>query len=110
MTSIAAFVAKHKKQVTELSIDDKIRKLPWYKRPIERSAFLSRKAKNGEYYIKHNEWSQHIWIGPYNTMKEVNDIIDSYIETSSVKPLDKVTSKENKIHSVCIENLDEFFE
>ena len=99
MTNIASFVTKHRKQINEVSIKEKIKNLPWYKRPIERSAFISRKAKDGKYYVRHNEWAEKIWIGPYNTIGDVDKIIDSYILKSSIEPLNRITT-ENELHSL----------
>lgn len=110
MSNIASFVSKHRKQINTVSILEKISKLPWYKRPIEYSAFTTRKAKNGKYYARHKEWSTHIWIGPYNTQEDVNRIINSYVVKSAEKPLNKITPNE-EIHSVYIEDseMDSFF-
>jgi hypothetical protein len=105
---ISTFVAKHRKTIKEPSISEKIDKLPWYKKPIERSAFISRKGKDGNLYVRHKEWSEKIYIGPYTTKKEVKDIIDSYVNKSAEKPLNKIVS-ENDIHSVYVDNLKEFF-
>lgn len=108
MSDISSFVAKHRRQVKAVSIEDKVKQLPWYRRPIERSAFTSRKAKDGKYYVRHKEWAETIWIGPYLTLTDCDDIITSYVEKSSVKPLDKITPNK-EIHSVYIDNVDKFF-
>ena len=108
MSDITSFVAKHRKQVKPISIEEKIKQLPWYRRPIERSAFIYKKAKDGKYYVRHNEWSKQIWIGPYQTKKDVNDIINSYVEKSLLSPLNKIVSK-IEIHSVYINDLNNFF-
>ena len=108
MTSISEFVSKHRKQVKNVSIEEKVSNLPWYQRPIERSAFTSRKAKNGKHYVRHKEWAEKIWIGPYNTLKDVDEIIDSYVKMSAVAPLNRITSN-REIHSVYIEDINKFF-
>ena len=108
MTDISTFVAKHRRQIKDITIEEKINELPWYKRPIEREAFISKKAKDGKYYVRHIEWSDKIWIGPYHTNKDAEEIIDSYVTKSSVTPLNKITS-DKEIHSVYIENANTFF-
>jgi hypothetical protein len=108
MTDISTFVAKHRRQVKDISIEERINKLPWYKRPIERSAFIFRKAKDGKYYVRHIEWAEPIWIGPYRTMKDVDGIISSYVEKSSVTPLNRITT-DKEIHSVYIDDVNNFF-
>jgi len=108
MSDISSFVAKHRRQVKSISIEEKVKQLPWYKRPIERGAFTSRKAKDGKYYVRHEEWAETIWIGPYKSMKDCDDIINSYVEKSSVKPLDRITP-DREIHSVYVDDVDKFF-
>ena len=108
MTDIASFVSKHRKQIKNISIEEKVNKLPWYKRPIERSAFTSKKAKDGKYYVRHIEWAERIWIGPYDTLKDANKIIDSYVEKSSIEPLNRIIT-DNGVHSVYIEDVKSFF-
>ena len=108
MSDLSSFVAKHRRQIKPISIEEKVKQLPWYKRPIERGAFTSRKAKDGKYYVRHIEWCEKIWIGPYKSMKDVDNIIDSYVEKSSIAPLNRITS-DSEIHSVYIEDANKFF-
>lgn len=108
MSDISTFVAKHRRQVKSISIEEKVKQLPWYRRPIERGAFTSRKAKDGKYYVRHEEWAETIWIGPYKSPKDCDDIINSYVEKSFVKPLDRITV-DKKIHSVYVDDVDKFF-
>jgi hypothetical protein len=107
MTDIASFVAKKRKQVKVETVEDKIKKLPWYRRPIERTAFVSRKAKDGNLYVHHCEWTKEVWIGPYKNDKEVLDIINAYVEESLKSPLDR--APRNSIHSVWVEDYNKFF-
>jgi hypothetical protein len=41
-------------------------------------------------------------------MKDCDDIINSYVEKSSVKPLDRMTP-DREIHSVYVDDVDKFF-
>lgn len=104
MDKIAEFV--NKKRV----VKDDIKKptIPWYKRPLEHNEFSYRKAKNGKLYVQHNEWSKNTWIGPYNNLKEVNDIVDAYVKESLIAPLDRKTNK--NIHTIVVDDESEFFE
>lgn len=104
---IAEFVRRKRKvEVKELEIKEV--KVPWYKRPIERTAFTIKKAKDGKFYAQHNEWSKRVWIGPYQTEDTTNKIIDSYVMESLKGSLDKKLS--NSVHSVVIEDGDKFFD
>jgi hypothetical protein len=107
---IAEFVRKkrviHDDEVKNVEIKEV--KIPWYKRPLEASEFVTRKGKDKKYYVQHNEWSKRVWIGPYNNENEAKSIIESYVfESLRTASLDKKTN--NKIHSIIIENEKEFF-
>lgn len=82
---------------------------PWYKRPLEKGEFTHRLAKNGRYYVRHKEWSERVWIGPYKNLDDVEAIVDSYIVQSLSSSLDKVGSNSSTVHSVVIDNPEDFF-
>lgn len=82
-------------------------KVPWYRRPLDKSEFTYKFAKNGRYYARHNEWSKRVWIGPYKDISDVNSIIDSYVTESLKGSLNRGYNEE--IHSVIIEDPEEFF-
>lgn len=103
MDKIAEFVLR-KRVVNEV----KKPLVPWYKRPIEREEFSYRKAKNGKLYVQHHEWSRHTWIGPYDDLNGVNDIIDAYVKESLIAPLDRKANK--NIHTIVVDDESEFFE
>ena len=107
MDKIAEFVKKKRiiHNLEKPSIQEV--KVPWYKRPLNKSEFTTRQAKNGKFYVRHDEWGKKTWIGPYNNTSETNWIIDSYVLESLKEPLDKKTN--NNIHSVVIEDENIFF-
>jgi hypothetical protein len=82
-------------------------KLPWYKRPLERTEFMFKMARNGKYYIRHKEWGKGIWIGPYINVVDVENVIGSYLVESLKQPLDRKTN--SNVHSLTIDNETEFF-
>jgi hypothetical protein len=81
--------------------------IPWYRRPLSRTEFMFKLAKNGRYYVRHKEWSRGIWIGPYRNTVDVESVIGSYLEESLKGGLDKVVN--SQIHSVVIEDENDFF-
>lgn len=81
--------------------------VPWYKRPLEREEFSYRQGNDGKFYVRHKEWSKRTWIGGYNTVKEVSNIVDSYVRESLKEPLDRKTN--SNIHSITVENETVFF-
>ena len=108
MNKIAEFVKKKRTihDIEKPSIQEV--KVPWYKRPLSQSEFTTRKAKNGKFYVRHCEWDEKTWIGPYNNTSETDDIINSYVEESLKAPLDKKTNK--NIHSIVVYEQETFFD
>lgn len=45
---------------------------------MEKSKFKTR-ILNNEHYAQYETWPSKVWIGPYSTEKELNDVINSYI-------------------------------
>jgi hypothetical protein len=103
---IAEFV-RRKRRVELKEVEIKEVKVPWYKRPIERTAFTIKKAKDGKFYAQHNEWSKRVWIGPYLSEEAVDNIIDSYVMESLKGDLDKKLP--NSIHSLTVDDEKTFF-
>jgi hypothetical protein len=110
-SELSQFIKKRRKP-TSLEITKPVthvtqEKLPWYKRPLERTEFTSKMARNGNYYIRHKEWGKGIWIGPYTCVADVEKVITSYLVESLKQPLDRKV--DNNVHSLTIDNEEEFF-
>lgn len=109
MDKIAEFVRKNRAVCeTPKKVEIKEVKVPWYRRPLEHNEFITRKAKDGKYYIHHGEWSKRVWIGPYKNEVETNIIIDSYV-TESLKSTLVQKAANQMIHSIIVEDEKEFF-
>jgi hypothetical protein len=107
---ISNFINKRRKKlsVTNPSIEPITDKpTPWYKRPLDKSEFRHKLAKNGRYYIRHKEWGERTWIGPYKSIEDVKAIVDSYVVESLKGSLDR--KYDESIHSVIIDNPEAFF-
>jgi hypothetical protein len=108
-TKLKEYITKRRKGIVETSKVEVSTTKPvaWYKRPLESSEFITKKGKDGNFYVKHNEWSKTIWIGPYSSTEETRSIIDSYVDTSLKLGIEhKVDSR---VHSITIDNPDDFF-
>ena len=73
------FIYKHQKNKKDITkqisfTNDNIALVPWYRRPLDKNEFSTHFSNNGNWYIRHKEWSKHIFIGPYKTIKNCNDI------------------------------------
>jgi NAD(P)H-nitrite reductase large subunit len=105
---LSAFIKKRRKkaEITPVVVT-KETFVPWYKRPLDKSEFSYKLAKNERYYVRHKEWGRTTWIGPYRTLESVNDVIESYVIESLKTTLDKKVH--SNVHSVTIDNPEEFF-
>lgn len=105
---ISNFINKRRAKIKRPEIEPLTDKpTPWFKRPLDKSEFRHKLAKNGRYYVRHKEWGERTWIGPYRTIDDVNSIINSYVVESLKGPLDR--KYDDSIHSVIIDNPEEFF-
>ena len=106
---LTQFIRKRRKPTSlELpKVGETPARIPWYRRPLLWDEFEVKRAKNERYYVRHHEWGKHIWIGPYKLQADAEDVIDSYVEESRKGNLDR--KADNNIHSVIIDNEEEFF-
>lgn len=56
------------------------KKYRWWNN-MDKSKFTTR-ILNNEYYAQYETWSSRVWIGPYATEQELNEVINSYITES----------------------------
>jgi hypothetical protein len=60
----------------------------WFETQIKKSDFIIKEYEN-KFYARHNEWKNNIWIGAYDSEKELNDVINSYVKETKKKPMDR---------------------
>lgn len=70
----------------------------WWELPMKKSLFKTTKY-NGKFYGQYDAWSSDVWIGPYDTEKQLNDVIKSYVEETK-KPQNDRDIK--NIHSIIL--------
>ena len=92
---------KEDKKKKAIKINEPIADKPkqWWQLPILKTDFKS-KTIEGKFYAHHKEWKDNIWIGPYETKKELNSVISSYVNESSKDSLDR---KLENVHSILID-------
>lgn len=71
----------------------------WFEIPIKKSDFIIKEHEN-KFYARHNEWKENIWIGAYDSEKELNDVINMYVKETKKKPIER---NMKNIHSILIE-------
>lgn len=89
---------KKKEKIEEIK-EDKIIELKWFQKPMDINKF-SIIEKDNKFYIHYSDWSEKIHIGPYDTIDDVNSIIDMYIKETKKSNILKRKFKTNNIHSV----------
>lgn len=90
--------SKQKIEVIEEVVEEK-KEYKWFEIPIKKSDFLI-KEHDSKFYAKHKEWKKNIWIGAYESEKEVDDVIKSYVKETKKPPIDR---KLINVHSILIE-------
>jgi hypothetical protein len=106
-TKLKEYIAKRKKTASLKPVEVKTVKQAWYQRPLQEDEFIVKKGKDNKFYIRHDEWSETIFIGPYKDTYDVNEIIKSYVKASLEMSLDK--KLDSRVHSISIDNPKEFF-
>ena len=99
---IAEFVRKKRPSAIVKELEVKQVELPWYRKPINKGDFHTKKGKDGKYYVQHNAWSKRTWIGPYENTKETDSIIESYAIESLKGSLEHKAM--DSVHSVIIDD------
>lgn len=75
-----------------------IKEKQWWEYPMKKTFFKHKKFE-GKHYSQYEGWRDDVWIGPYNSEQELNDVIKSYIEETK-KPIGE--RKIENIHSIII--------
>lgn len=89
---------KEKFEVVEEVVEEK-KEYKWFEIPIKKSDFVI-KEHDSKFYARHKEWKKNIWIGAYESEKEVEDVIKSYVKETKKPPIER---KFINIHSILIE-------
>lgn len=75
-----------------------IKEKRWWELPMKKTLFKTEKYK-GKFYGQYKGWSENVWIGPYDTEKQLNDVIKSYVEETKKPVMDR--NIEN-VHSIVL--------
>ena len=76
----------------------------WFEKEITADCFIKRSDKKGKYYAQHKEWKQNIWIGAYDTEKELDKVLKDYITSSKKPPMARLIVK--NLHSILMDEKD----
>lgn len=70
----------------------------WFQKPMVKDKFFV-KEHNNKWYARYEDWKENIWIGAYDSEKELLDVIKSYIKETKKPPIDRNIKN---IHSILI--------
>lgn len=70
----------------------------WWELPMKKSLFKTMKH-DSKFYGQYEAWKGDVWIGPYDTDKELNEVIKSYVDETK-KPIKDRNIK--NIHSTIL--------
>lgn len=92
---------KQQKQETIEVVEEKPKKeeKKWFQQPMTKDKFTI-KEHNNKYYAHYKGWKDNIWIGAYDTEKELNDVIKSYVKETKKSPIHRNLTN---IHSIIID-------
>lgn len=77
------------------------KKEPWYKKTLTPDDFIIKHDENNNFYARHVEWKNTIWIGPYASKEELEKVLKTYIN-STKKPYGARKNVKN-LHSTIID-------
>lgn len=78
---------------------EEIKELKWFQKPMLKTKFIIKEI-NGKFYAQYEGWKSNIWIGSYDTEKELNDVINMYVKETKKKPINR---NMKNIHSIIID-------
>ena len=89
-------------KITKEDNDDE-KNLPWWRKEINEEDFTIYKYKN-KFYAQHKDWDKEIYIGAYDSLDIVKDVIQKEYAEDSRLPLLQRSLDTSRIHSVIIKN------
>ena len=93
--------SSNKKGIKKEEILTEPKELKWYELPMLRENFTITE-KDGKYYGHYSTWKDCIYIGPYDTEKELQTVIDMYIKETKKKDLLKRRFNVNLIKTIIL--------
>lgn len=82
-------------------IEEKVEEFKWWKEPMDKKLFTKKKIGNN-YFAHYEHWKEEVWIGGYESSKELDLVIKSYVE-ETLKPFGQRDVIKN-IKSIILKN------
>ena len=74
------------------------KELKWFEKPMTKDKFITKEI-NGKFYAQYEGWKQNVWIGEYETEKELDDVIKMYVKETKKPPMYRNITN---VHSVLL--------
>lgn len=81
-------------------LKEETKELKWFQKPMLKEKFTIIEHTDKKWYAQYEGWKSNIWIGGYDSEKEVNDVIKSYIKETKKPPMNRNIIN---VHSVIME-------
>ena len=86
---------KPKEEVKEVK-----KEVKWFEKPMTKDKFKVIEHTDNKWYAQYEGWKTNVWIGGYDTEKDVNDVIKSYIKETKKPPMYRNITN---VHSVLLD-------
>ena len=88
------------RRALEIFIDTGISISEWFEKPMTKDKFKVIEHTDNKWYAQYEGWKTNVWIGGYDTEKDVNDVIKSYIKETKKPPMYRNITN---VHSVLLD-------
>ena len=87
-------------KTNDVKVEETKKELKWFQTPMTKDKFTIIEHTDKKWYAQYEGWKSNIWIGGYETEKEVNDVIKSYIKETKKPPMYRNITN---VHSILLE-------
>ena len=88
------------KQVKEEPKEVETKKeLKWFEKPMSKDKFIVKEI-DGKFFAQYEGWKESVWIGAYETEKEVEDVIKMYVKETKKNPIERILKN---VHSIIMD-------
>lgn len=90
-------VVKEEPKDVEIKNESK-KELKWFEKPMTKDKFIIKEI-DGKFFAQYEGWGESVWIGAYDSEKEMEDVIKMYVKETKKNPIDRILKN---VHSVIL--------
>ena len=89
-----------KEEPKEVETKKEVKKeLKWFEKPMSKDKFIVKEI-DGKFFAQYEGWKESVWIGAYETEKEVEDVIKMYVKETKKNPIERILKN---VHSIIMD-------